>query len=67
MIGREHNIARRKRGDREGKMESAVPRWQEGSPLAFCQRGGSREAAVEGLLIGREKGRARARGVIGAG
>lgn len=37
VIGREHNRARRKWRGREEKMESAVPRWQEGSLLAFCQ------------------------------
>lgn len=43
VIGREHTRARRKWGSREETMESAMPRWQEGSPLAPCQ--------LEGVLV----------------
>ena len=47
MIGREHNWARRKWRGREEKMESAVPRWQEGSPLTFCQPEGGGKGGGE--------------------
>lgn len=50
-------------------MESALPRWQEGSPLAFCQHEGGMMVVVVvvwdegGLHSGREKGREKARGL----
>lgn len=33
-------------------MESAVPRWQEGSPLAFCQPEGGMVVLVVGWSVG---------------
>lgn len=66
VIEREHNRARRKRRGREEKMESAVPRWQEGSPLAFCQPEGGMLVVV-GVTQRKREGERKGQRVIDAG